>query len=770
MSTVSRRIEISGSDAGFGRMASNLAEELQRSFEEANEELERMSGNATDFSDILEGRMGAIETSVQQAFSQMQRRLDQQKLSGNERIKQMREELTQAERSLRIETERARLAEKMRFQNKMRDAVDSSATPEEQKSIRDEHRQNSQGIEEAFAIQVLQLRNLRGIATQEAHNIRADGGGSDDDRDNNKDNESQGRAHATVLGGAFRSVMSGVLQGLGVAGLFSIAGFIGKMLNEGIELDNAEASTRGLGMKNVKGGTQFGKKRAEMLQYSRETAVAAGRADYDALNNLTVEKRFSQDENSLSGLTAGLRTEGKSRKAGDVTVEMLNYFKRSDLFNVKRGDFTQLGEKIQFNTRMLEMQGGQMQMTNATTNAQILELFGKAGIGDQRSMGFVESINQSITNPTNDFSKAFIMRSLRERNPDASLFELMKKQEEGIFGEGNFGQMLGDLQRTFQGDQLKMSVAQLFGLKNHQAEQVSNMSPADADRIGSQEDIEAYLKGQGESPITAKTGQGGVGVMSRRMAEMNDWFAGNGVQAIRKIDEYITTYEKGGVSALTSKMMDDITGAIERGFQKATDYLKEQFSVNKVDEALGIDTKGVLGLDGKPLDGTQGSVSNLFKQSTVFGGGTGINDDKSMAAKKKWIEQGFDYNQTKLAPPALTTYEPQYSRTRKVTEMGADGFKHEKPIDVGIMKGNDLAGKFKDKKVEYEIPDKSYGTLTAAQMVELFAFAVEKGLEKITLEQSKQILEHGFAPTAETLKQLQITNLHNTNKTYSTKK
>lgn len=753
MSTVSRRIEISGSDAGFGRMASNLANDLERSFESANEELERMSGNAEEFTDILEGRMGTIETSVQQAFALMQRRLDQQKLSGNERIKQMREELTQAERTLRIETERARLSERMRFQNKMRDAVDSNASPEEQKAIRDEHRENKQGIEEAFAIQTLQLRNLRGLASADAQNIRDNGGGGDDDSDN-KNNENQGRAHATVLGGAFRSVMSGVLQGLGVAGLFSIAGFIGKMLNEGIELDNAEASTRGLGMNNVKGGTQFGKKRAEMLQYSRETAVAAGRADYDALNNLTVEKRFSQDENSLQGLTSGLRTEGRGRKAGDVTVEMLNYFKRSDLFNVKRGDFTQLGEKIQFNTRMLEMQGGQMQMTNAATNAQILELFGKAGIGDQRSMGVVESINSSITNPNNDFSRAFIMRSLRQRNPDASLFELQKKQEEGIFGEGNFGQMLGDLQRTFQGDQLKMSVSQLFGLKNYQAEQISGMSPEDAARIGSQEDINSYLKGQGESPITAQTGQGGVGVMSRRMAELNDWFAGNGVQAIRKIDDYISTYEKGGVSALTSKMMEDITGAIERGFNKATDYLKEQFSEDKVNKALGVNTEGVLGQDGVALSGTQGTVANLVKKSMFVGG----NSEKQ---QQDWINQGFDYEQSKLMPPALNTYQPQYSRNNSGSYSGKD---------FVVMKGNDLAGSFKGREVEAELPDKTYGSYTAAQIVELFAYAVQNGLEKITLEQSKQILEKGFAPSVETLKQLQINNLHNTNKTYSTEK
>lgn len=760
MSTISRRIEITGSDGGFGRVASNLAEELERSFESANEELERMSGNAQDFGEILSGRLNAIETSVQQAFDAMKRRMDQQNLMGKDRIRHMRDEVKEAERALRVETERARLQEKMRYQNRMREASESGAKPDELKQIREEHASNIQDIETAQSIRILQLRNLRGLTTAEEHNIRAGSDGNKQEVDGNG-----GRYYGAAVvdrgSGALRSIMQGVLSGLGIAGLFSIAGFIGKMINEGVELDNAEASTRGLGMQGIGSAPGFGKKRADMLAYARQANQAAGRADYDATSNLAFEKRFSQDENSLLGLTAGLRTEGRGRTASSVTLEMLNYFKRSDLFNVRRGDFTQLGEKVQFNTRMLEMQGNQMMTTNATTNAQLLELFGKSGIGDQRTMGFVENINQSITNPNNDFSRAFIMRSLRARNPNMSLFELMKQQEQGIFGEGTFGQILGDMRSTFSGDELKMNIAQLFGLKNFQAEQIANMSAADAARIGSQEDIQKYLSGQGMSSISLATGQGGVGVMSRRMAEINDWFASNGVQAIRKIDEYITTYEKKGFGAVASQMFGDIVSAIETGFEKATAVIKEQFSEKAINDALGI-IGGVKDANGNIIPGTEPSVANLASKSMFIGG-------NPLDRKRQLIAAGVDYNQ-KIEPPAIEMYEPVFSKTRTITRLGDDGLRHQIPIDVMSLQGNDLAGGLKGKHVQVEIPDKSYGQYTAAQIVELFAYAVQNGLEKVSFEQAKMIIEQGFQPSVDVLKQLQISNLPVQNKTYSTQK
>lgn len=87
------------------------------------------------------------------------------------------------------------------------------------------------------------------------------------------------------------------------------------------------------------------------------------------------------------------------------------------------------------------------------------------------------------------------------------------------------------------------------------------------------------------------------------------------------------------------------------------------------------------------------------------------------------------------------------------------------------MKGNDLAGSFKGREVEAELPDRTYGQYTAAQIVQLFAYAVQNGLEKITLDQSKMILEQGFQPSIDVMKQLQLNNsVFSQNKTYSTQK
>lgn len=84
------------------------------------------------------------------------------------------------------------------------------------------------------------------------------------------------------------------------------------------------------------------------------------------------------------------------------------------------------------------------------------------------------------------------------------------------------------------------------------------------------------------------------------------------------------------------------------------------------------------------------------------------------------------------------------------------------------MEGNELSGKFAGREVEAELPDNSYGQQTAAQIAQLFAYAIQNGLEKITLEQSKMILEQGFQPSIEIMKEMKLNNTVVKNKTYST--
>jgi hypothetical protein len=272
----------------------------------------------------------------------------------------------------------------------------------------------------------------------------------------------------------------------------------------------------------------------------------------------------------LAGLTSGLRTERSGRNASEVALEMLTMFKRSDLFNISRGDFTQLGEKMQFNTALLQQQASQMYTTNATTGSQIIEAFGRGGVDDQRLLDYTNQINNAITNPSNEFTKAFIFRSLRKRNPNMSMMELMERQEQGIFGAGTMGQIMDDLRGAYSGDALTLATSQAFGLKIHQAKRVLSMDPESLNNIGSAEEL--------QNVMSVEEGEGGVGVMSRRMAQMNNWFSKGGIQAVQKIDEYITAFEEGGVGGLMSSISSDIANALSSGFDIVADRFAERMS------------------------------------------------------------------------------------------------------------------------------------------------------------------------------------------------
>ena len=373
MSNINRTITISGQDNGFSRVVDNLGNQLSRAFEDANQEIERLTGNTTDFAEVVRNRMTALDTSVASVFQNMVQRSNEQNVSINTRIANITKELSIAEKQLKIDTERARLSEKQRFRGAVSDAKDGGASKEQMASLVDEHRRNMTAIEEDQRTRALQLQGVRGLANEHIGGLREQDreerdeqkAKDEEERDKRRKQSSGNSAAGSMAGDAGRALLSG----FGVLSLLSVSGFIGKMIQEGIQLDEAQSSTRGLGMSNVSGGAQYGKKQSEMLGYARNVAVAAGDAKYNATGNLAFEKRFSQDENSLLGLTKALRTEGSGRGASRVAIEMMNFFRRSDLFNVRRGDFTQIAEKIQFSTQMLEQQAAQMHKTNATTNA-----------------------------------------------------------------------------------------------------------------------------------------------------------------------------------------------------------------------------------------------------------------------------------------------------------------------------------------------------------------------------------------------------------------
>ena len=573
---INRTIEISANADGVKREFADLGSTLSRAFEDANTSIERANGNASSFSEIVENRMVALDQSINKVFGELLQRSQQHGESARDRLEFIQKELNLTERILRNETEKAKLAERMKFNNALQDAQDSGASSSEIGSIKQAFQSTMSGIDEEAKIKELQMRGLRERYVQHKEDSE------------NEDGAGGGARQDTIVERSAKQAGSGFVSGYGLAGVLSISGFVAKMISEGRALDEAESTTRGLASGNISGsGSGYGMKRADFLNYASGVLQSAGSSDYDAVGNLAFEKRFSQQQGSLNSLTGSLRMEGRGRSAGEVSLEMLNFFKRSKVFNVEKGDFTQLREKLEFNNQMLSQQGQQMAEVNATTNAQIMTAFGASGIGDQRMMDYTGSINQSITNPNSDFTKAFMFRSLRRANPNAGLLDLLKVQEQGIYGEGSFGQIVGDLRESFSGDALTMSVAKAFGLKYFQAENVLGMDDEMLNRIGSKEDIEAFSN----SPdgVSMRSGRGGAGVVSRRLAQVDDWFADKGKQAIYKVEEYIGAYEEGGFGGLFSAIGSDLYSGITSAITTAYEGVSEMMA-NSMQEA----TKGMM--------------------------------------------------------------------------------------------------------------------------------------------------------------------------------
>ena len=580
---INRSIEISASADSFKSTMKSVGDDLSRAFESANQEIERVTGNSKDFGDVLQGRMTAIERSIDTVFGKLVSKSKEQNATSMERLTFLQKEISLGERQLRTETEKAKLMERMRYQDALKNAQDDDATPKEQQVIKSMHQSQMSQIDEEAKFKELQMRGLRERFMQHRDD-------SDEEREDEVDERKQGRDPLYVP----KQVGQGLTAGYGIAGVLTISGFVEKMINEGKQLDEAEASTRGLGATIRGSGQGYGVKRSEFLKYGAGVVQAAGDVGYDVKGQLEFEKRFSQGQGSLSGLAGGLRTEGKGRSAQEVALEMMNFFKRSKVFGIEKGDFSQLAEKLQFNNEMLQQQGQQMHETNATTNAQIMAAFGQAGIDDQRAMSYNNSVNDAIRSPSSDFTQAFMFRSLRRQNPNSSLLDILKIQEQGIYGKGSFGQIMEDLKGSFQGDALTMSTSKAFGLQYHQAEEVLKLSPEQLDRIGSKEDIEGVLRGEGEDVITAKTGKGGAGIVQRRMAQMEDWFGKQGKKAIVKIEEYTNAFEKGGFSGLFSKISGDLYNAVASAMEALVDTVAEKF-----DEAMRSLTEKMIGFFGE---------------------------------------------------------------------------------------------------------------------------------------------------------------------------
>ena len=91
----------------------------------------------------------------------------------------------------------------------------------------------------------------------------------------------------------------------------------------------------------------------------------------------------------------------------------------------------------------------------------ILDRFNQVGgafeARDPRSMGNINSIQESLSNPGSDNMRAAAFRVLSDQNPNAGIFDLRESMQKGLASPGYLKGMLGLIDRIGGDDQMKMN-------------------------------------------------------------------------------------------------------------------------------------------------------------------------------------------------------------------------------------------------------------------------------------------------------------------------
>lgn len=433
------------------------------------------------------------------------------------------------------------------------------------------------------------------ISKLDSKNRKLMGGAPDEPDLFDRTKSGLGKAGGKV-GGLISTGTNAVLGSIGMASLFTIGGLIAKSVTEGKQLDESRGAINGL--KKQGGGfgfgtAGFGVKAADFMGLARQTALSSGSAgdnlEKRTVMNIATEKAFGFNSGELAGMDTQRRTEKDNTDISKSILESVNYFRKSGLFNVDKNDFTLMHEKQDFMNRLNQDQAKQMERTNYTSSTQLVGAFGKidqilgkgTSFGDGRQYEQISKINQSLTNPGNEFKQALAYRTLKQINPEADFFELQKMQEKGVFQQGYFSKMLGNLEGLAgNNDNYFFSmIKELTGMGAESSETLGKAFKKDRtlfDNIGNEEEVKQILsskkggKNMTDADVVGR-GVSNTGSVSRMMATIDNLAAPYGEKGIKYLEEKMSIGMNQGPDALVKSFMTDIGSAFKTYVPKISD-------------------------------------------------------------------------------------------------------------------------------------------------------------------------------------------------------
>lgn len=326
--------------------------------------------------------------------------------------------------------------------------------------------------------------------------------------------------------------------------------------------------------RNVGAMTDLGLTSAEANELSQRVSVSGGssRDLNDRTRQLTqLQYGFGLDQGTLLQQESLGRMTGTSG-AGNV-VNLIAELKRQGV--IKGQDYSQLTELINTQNTLVREQSGNQIAPDALMISGIVAEFQKIGgaFGGERAAQRIGQINQSLTSPSDDFSKAQNFAALvsTEEGQGASYFELLKMQSKGISQKGFLGQRLKNMESQFGGgDDMSLAAMQAFGLNPEDAELLMQAYKGSPERFDdmSFKDVGSLQKFIGSRQT--EMGSTGVSRFEQQAAGIEEAFAESFVKGVGAAMEIAG-------KKLASELVSDFTKAFgDESKDRIQDVAKNQ--------------------------------------------------------------------------------------------------------------------------------------------------------------------------------------------------
>lgn len=612
MTQINRRVVIEGDGSSF----ESLMEQLNRRSEELYDNL---SSSATEHSDSLE---------------EQKRKMDELIRREEEFIRRLRDQ--------------KRLQLELRFDQRMSGLEEWERTGEAGRSIERERAEAMRDLNQEYRENRLVTSNLREMRYNDDR-FTGDGG----------DEGGGGSSIFARLGGAGSSIMGGVGAGLGFGALMSIGGMIGSLFSLGTQMEEVRAQSRAMTGGTMGYAERLGLSEIEFTPYAiASNRVRGSSSAARGRDQLASERAFGLDLGSLTSLNEVERYGGND--VITLLTEFLNKANDSGLWEIDKGDYTQLAEKMDFLNRLTQQEAQLFESFTGNRSQEILSVFGKVfNTSGGRLSGRIDTINKGITSPRNEFMQAEVMSAISQDNPDMNLRQVRQLQQQGIFGQGVFSSVLKRLQkRSSSTEDIKLRLSLMFPelASNETAlEQLAGANPEDFANI-SDEELRGKI-GKFTAPGIRSRGEAMTSSASRLKAGLDQRVGEAGApmvgtlsemafEIISKIDpEKLGETMKGFFEGVASfgDSVEDFAKAVRKQYSK--EKLQEDFQEGWMGKSLGIDSSSVNNqwqdwVDGQPL--SPGSNFRRTKDGRVVGKPMGAKPSGITKTQKQYTQAELD--------------------------------------------------------------------------------------------------------------------------------